>query len=166
MNDHRQALDCVIRPARPEDVGCITSLVRELADYEKLRDICRVSADALNTHLFGPGPHAEVLLADSGAETVAFALYFHTFSTFECAPSLYLEDLFVRPAHRRCGIGCALLRRLAELALERGCRRMEWAVLDWNRPAIDFYARLGAEPLDEWTTFRLTGEALTRLADG
>lgn len=164
MIERRSDAPFVIRPAGPADAARITRLIEELADYEKLRHACAASPDALGEQLFGAVPRAEVLLADVGGETVAFALFFFTFSTFACAPSLYLEDFFVRPEHRRRGIGGALLRRMARRAVDEGCRRMEWAVLDWNQPAIDFYRKLGAGPMDEWTTFRLTGDALARLA--
>ncbi len=159
-----------IRPARAADVGLIVNLIQELAEYERLRSTCRADAETLEAHLFGAAPCAEVVLAEVGRVDVdrapaGFALFFPTFSTFECAPSLYLEDLFVRPAFRRRGIGQGLLTHLASLARARGCRRMEWAVLDWNRPALDFYQDLGAKPMDEWTVYRLEGEALQTLAE-
>ncbi len=153
-----------IRPAEPRDVPGIVAMIRELADYEKLLDDCRADADALERHLFGPHPFAEALVAERDDEVAAFALYFYTFSTFECAPTLYLEDLYVRPHARRSGIGARLLAALAKRAVERGCKRFEWAVLDWNEPAITFYRTLGAAPNDGWTTFRLDGPALDRLA--
>lgn len=152
-----------IRPARPADVPLIGALIRELADYERLQHACFVDEKQLHAHLFGSSPRAEVLILECGAP-VGFALFFHTFSTFECAPTLYLEDLFVRPDFRRKGIGERALRHLARLAVERGCRRFEWAVLDWNRPAIEFYEKLGARLLDSWRFCRLDGEALHRLA--
>jgi len=155
-----------LRPARPRDAALIVRFIEELADYERLRHACRADAAALAENLFGPRACAEVILAHHGDQPAGFALFFHTFSSFECAPSLYLEDLFVRPALRGRGIGKALLARLAEIAVERGCRRMEWAVLDWNRPAIEFYRRLGARPMDDWTVFRLDEEALKRMANG
>lgn len=140
-------------------------MIRELAEYERLSHVCRAEPDRLEAQLFGASPRAEVALADWEGRPAGFALFFHTFSTFECAPSLYLEDLFVRPPFRRRGIGRALLRHLAALAVERGCRRMEWAVLDWNRSAIEFYFQLGAKAMDEWTVYRLDGEALERVAE-
>jgi GNAT superfamily N-acetyltransferase len=153
-----------IRAATPQDAAVIVTLIEELAEYEKLRGACHADPRALSTHLFGPKPRAEVILAECDGEPVGFALFFHTFSTFECAPSLYVEDIYVRPQHRRKGIGVRLLAHLGSLAVERGCKRMEWAVLDWNRPAIDFYLRLGACPMDEWTVFRLDGDRLEALA--
>lgn len=154
-----------IRPARATDVPLIGALIRELADYERLEHACFVDEQRLHAHLFGSSPRAEVLMLECG-DPVGFALFFHTFSTFECAPTLYLEDLFVRPAFRRKGIGERALRHLARLAVERGCRRFEWAVLDWNRPAIEFYEKLGAKLLHSWRFCRLDGDALERLARG
>ncbi len=154
-----------LRPAVAADAPLIVRFIEELADYEKLRPTCRANAASIAKHLFGPRPFAEVILAHHGDEPAGFALFFHTFSTFECAPTLYLEDLFVRPALRGRGIGKALLTHLAALAVERGCKRMEWSVLDWNQPAIDFYRKLGARPMEEWTVFRLDGEALLGIAN-
>jgi len=153
----------VIRSARPEDVPTIVSLIRALAVYEKLESECHADEAALRAHLFGPRPAAEVILAEHDAEVAGFALFFHNYSTFLTKPGIYLEDLFVRPEVRGAGIGRALLSRLAQIALERGCGRLEWSVLDWNTPAIGFYERLGASPMTEWTVFRLTGDALARL---
>jgi GNAT superfamily N-acetyltransferase len=153
-----------IRPATPADVGLILQLIRELAEYEKLLD--RVVATELMLHeaLFGERPRAEVLIAQVDGQTAGFALFFHNFSTFVGRAGLYLEDLFVRPNFRKFGIGKMLLTHLAKLALERGCGRFEWAVLDWNEPAIGFYKKLGAQPQDDWTVFRVDGEALQHLA--
>lgn len=153
-----------IRPAEPRDVPAIVAMIRELADYEKLLDACRADADALDRHLFGQRPFAEALVVDGDDGLDAFALYFHTYSTFECAPTLYLEDLYVRPHARRRGLGARLLAALAKRAVDRGCKRFEWAVLDWNEPAITFYRGLGAGPNEGWTTFRLDGDALEQLA--
>lgn len=153
-----------IRPARPEDAPALAGLIRDLAVYERLEGQARASADDLRRHLFGPRPYAEALVAEAGGEAVGFALFFHTFSTFRGAPGLYLEDLFVRPDHRGEGIGKALLASLARIAVDRGCARFEWAVLDWNEPSIAFYRALGARPMDEWTTYRVDDEALARLA--
>lgn len=153
-----------IRPAGPEDAQTIVDLIHELAIYEKLEHEARASAEDLRAHLFGPRPYAETLIAEVDGVPVGFALYFHAFSTFNGRPSLYLEDLFVQPAHRGMGIGKALLIRLARLAVERGCGRFEWAVLDWNEPSIGFYKSLGARAMDEWTVYRLDGDALIRLA--
>ncbi|UTW07350.1 GNAT family N-acetyltransferase [Pseudomonas benzenivorans] len=154
-----------IRPARPEDVDLILALIGELADYEKLGDQAVATPAQLTEHLFGPRPYAEVLIGEVDGEAAGFALFFHNFSTFLGKPGLYLEDLYVRPAARGAGLGKALLTRLAALALERGCGRLEWGVLDWNEPAIGFYQRLGATPMDEWTPYRLTGAALQALAE-
>lgn len=161
LGDGEQA--ATIRAATARDAAAIVGLIEELAEYEKLRDTCRADAETLGRHLFGPAPWAEALVAEGNGGLVGFALFFHTFSTFECAPSLYVEDVYVRPSHRGRGVGRSLLVRLASLAVERGCKRMEWAVLDWNRPAIDFYLRLGARAMEEWTVFRLDGERLTAL---
>jgi len=155
-----------IRPARPQDVPTIVSLIRGLAIYEKLEDECHADEALLYEHLFGPRPACEVILAEHQGDVAGFALFFHNYSTFLTRPGLYLEDLFVRPEHRGAGIGRLLLSHLAGIALERGCGRMEWAVLDWNTPAIGFYERLGAKPMNEWTVFRVTGDALTRLGSG
>jgi GNAT superfamily N-acetyltransferase len=154
-----------IRAATPDDVRDIHRLVLELADYEHLtHEVTGTPAD-LHRHLFGPRPYAEALLAHVGDEVAGFALYFFNYSTFLCRPGLYLEDLYVRPAFRRHGIGRRLLAELARRAVSEGCGRLEWAVLDWNAPSIEFYKGLGARPLEEWTTFRLAGDALTRLAE-
>jgi GNAT superfamily N-acetyltransferase len=153
-----------IEPAQPADVAEIVALVRELAAYERLLDQVRLAPEDLQRHLFGPRPYAEAVVARVGDEAVGFALWFHNYSTFEGRPGLYLEDLFVRPARRGCGHGAALLRYLARIAVERGCARFEWAVLDWNEPAIAFYRRLGAVAMDEWTIQRVSGDALRALA--
>ena len=153
----------MIRFAIPQDVPSIAELIRALAEYERLsHEVVLCEAD-LREHLFGARPYAEVLLAEEAGQVVGFALFFHNYSTFLARPGLYLEDLFVRPASRGRGHGKELLQRLAQLALERGCGRMEWSVLDWNTPAIDFYRALGAVPMSDWTMFRLTGESLRRL---
>jgi GNAT superfamily N-acetyltransferase len=154
----------MIRTARPEDVPTILSLIRALARYERLEhEVVGTEAD-LRQHLFGPAPRAEVLLVEDAGEVAAFALFFHNYSTFLCKPGLYLEDLFVVPEHRRKGYGRALLGALARIAVDRGCGRFEWAVLEWNEPAIAFYRSLGAKMVDEWRIFRATGDALARLA--
>lgn len=146
-----------IRPAGEGDVPVILSLIRALAEFEKARpEDLPVDEVTLRDSLFGARPAAEVLLAEVDGETAGFALFFHNFSTWQGRHGLYLEDLFVRPGMRGRGIGKALLAELARIAAERGCARMEWAVLDWNTPAIDFYKSLGAVPMDEWTIFRLT----------
>ncbi|MCG3131742.1 MAG: hypothetical protein FLDDKLPJ_02547 [Phycisphaerae bacterium] len=159
-----RALSLEVRPATVADVPLIVALIRDLAEYERLSHACVATEDALRKHLFGARPFAEALVAESEGRGVGFALFFHTFSTFEAAPTLYLEDLYVRPEGRRRGVGRALLTRLAALAVERGCRRFEWSVLDWNRPAIEFYIGLGARLLDDWRICRLDGAALAALA--
>lgn len=149
--------------AGPSDTALILQLIRELADYEHLLDQVVADEATLREQLFDRRG-AEVLLAREEETVVGFALFFHNFSTFLGRSGLYLEDLYVRPAYRGRGYGKALLARLAALAVERGCGRMEWWCLDWNRPSIDFYRSLGAQPMDEWTVYRLTGETLHRLA--
>lgn len=153
-----------IRPATRQDVPVILSFIRELAEYEKLSHEVCATEDQLRASLFGERPVAEVLLASVDAEPVGFAVFFPSYSTFLGRPGLYLEDLFIRPEARGCGLGRELLEYLARLTIERGWGRMEWRVLDWNEPSIAFYKRLGAEPLDDWTVFRLTGQALEKLA--
>jgi len=149
--------------AQPADVPVILSLIRELAEFERLLDQVTATEAAIHESLFGSQPRAEVLVARVAGEVAGFALFFHNYSTFRGKPGLYLEDLFVRPRFRGTGCGQLLLRRLAALALQRGCARMEWAVLNWNQRAIDFYRKLGAVPLDEWAVYRLSDEALVRL---
>lgn len=153
-----------IRPAQPRDVPVILRLIRALAEYERLLDQVSATEAALHESLFGARPYAEALLAWRGDEAAGFALYFHNYSTFLAKPGIYLEDLFVQPAHRKHGIGKALLAELARIAVARGCGRLEWAVLDWNAPAIAFYESLGARPLKEWIVNRLSGDALQALA--
>lgn len=155
-----------IEPASENDVPLILSFVRKLAEYEKLSHLVVATEANIHKSVFGVNPAAEVLLAYWDGQPVGFALYFRNFSTFLGQTGIYLEDLFVDPEHRGKGIGKALLIRLAKIALERGYGRLEWAVLDWNTPSIEFYRRLGAVPLDEWTAYRLTGDALSRLALG
>jgi GNAT superfamily N-acetyltransferase len=159
-----RAKDFVIRPANEGDCDTIASLIRELATYERLEDQAKATTDDLARNLFGPRPFAEALVAEVKGIAVGFALYFHTFSTFRGQPGLYLEDLFVRPEHRGNGIGKGLLASLARIALERGCGRVEWAVLDWNEPSIGFYRSLGARPMDDWTVYRLADAPLANLA--
>jgi len=153
-----------IEPATPGDVPVILDFIRQLAEYEKLSHMVVATEENIHQHVFGANPVAEVLLAYWEEAPVGFALYFRNFSTFLGQAGIYLEDLFVEPAQRGKGIGKALLARLASIALERGYGRVEWAVLDWNTPSIEFYRSLGAVPLDEWTVYRLTGDALARLA--
>jgi GNAT superfamily N-acetyltransferase len=156
--------DCEIRTTTEADVPIILSLIRELAEYERAPDAVVATENGLREVLFGPKRSAEVLLALEKGEPVGFAVYFYNFSTWLGRPGLYLEDLFVRPTVRGKGYGRALLERLAQIAQERGCGRMEWAVLDWNDPAIQFYRKLGAEPMNEWTVFRLTADGIAKLA--
>jgi len=155
-----------LRPATPADVSTIRALIEALADYEQLRHECIASDALLREALFGARPYAEVVLAEWEGHIAGFALFFHNFSTFLARPGIYLEDLFVRPEHRGRGIGTALLVHLAQLAVTRGCGRLEWSVLDWNVDAIGFYEKLGARAQDAWTVYRVTGEALTHLASG
>ena len=153
-----------IRAARAEDCALIKAFILELAEYERLAHEVVTTEEALRATLFGERPAAEVLIAEVEGEAAAFALFFHSYSTFLARPGLYLEDLFVRPAHRKLGIGAAMMQRLAQVAVERGCGRLEWSVLDWNVDAIGFYEKLGARSQQDWTVYRVTGEALTRLA--
>ena len=153
-----------VRNAGPADLDLIIGYVRALADYERLLDAVRIDRAVLEGHLFGVRPMAEVLIAEADGAPVGFALFFHNFSTFEGRPGIYLEDLFVDPAARGLGAGKALLKALAALAIDRGCARLEWAVLDWNEPAIAFYRSLGAQAMDEWTVNRVDGDALKVLA--
>jgi GNAT superfamily N-acetyltransferase len=157
--------DFEIRTTTAADIPVILELIRDLAIYERAPDAVVTTEAGLREVLFGPKPAAEVLLALEKGEPAGFAVFFHNFSTWLGRPGLYLEDLFVRPEKRGKGYGRALLERLAQIAKERGCGRMEWAVLDWNDPAIQFYRKLGAEPMDEWTVFRLTGEGIAKLAE-
>ncbi len=147
------------------DVPVILEMIRGLAEYEKLAHLVAATEEQLRDTLFGPKPGAEVLLARQEGEYVGFALFFPNYSTFLAKPGIYLEDLFVKPHARGKGAGAALLKELARIAVRRGCGRIEWAVLDWNEPSIAFYKKLGAVPMDEWTTFRLTGDALNSLAE-
>lgn len=152
-----------IRTGTPADVPVIAELIRGLARYEKLEHEVTMTEERLAANLFGPHPYAETLIAELDGSPVGFALFFHNFSTFLAQPGIYLEDLFVVPERRGGGLGRALLKELARLAVERDCGRLEWSVLDWNREAIGFYERLGARPNSEWTVYRLTGEALAAL---
>ncbi|MEY5006842.1 MAG: hypothetical protein RL764_158 [Pseudomonadota bacterium] len=152
------------RVATRDDLPLIAQFIRALADYEKLLHEVRFDEALLADKLFGARPYAEVLIGEIDGRPQGFALFFHNFSTFEGKPGIYLEDLFVTPEARGSGLGTALLSRLAQLAVERDCARLEWSVLDWNEPSIGFYKALGAKPMDEWTVFRLDGTALTGLA--
>ena len=155
-----------IRSARAEDIPLIAQFIRDLAEYERLAHEVRFDEAVLQAKLFGPRPYAEVLIGEIDGEPQGFALFFHNFSTFEGKPGIYLEDLFVRPEARGSGLGKALLKWLAALAVERDCARLEWSVLDWNEPSIQFYLGLGAKAMDEWTIYRVDGGALGELAKG
>ncbi len=154
-----------LRAAEPRDVPAIVGLIRELAEFERLAHLVEATPQALEPQLFGPRPAAEAAVAESGGEVVAFALFFTNFSTFLARPGLYLEDLYVQPRWRSAGIGKALLRHLAALAVQRGCGRFEWSVLDWNVHAIGFYESMGATLMPDWRICRVTGEALRSLGE-
>ena len=149
-----------LRPATPADLPAIVGLIRELAVFEKLEHLVVVTPESLQPHLFGPRPTAEAVVGEIGGQVVAFALFFTNFSTFLGQPGLYLEDLYVQPAHRGSGLGKALLKHLGGLAVERGCGRFEWSVLDWNVNAIRFYEKMGATVMPDWRICRVTGAAL------
>jgi GNAT superfamily N-acetyltransferase len=161
MND---LSNLIIQPATVADVPAILDFIRKLAKYEKLSHQVKATQSQLRRRLFGPHPAAEAIVARLGKKPVGYALFFTTFSTFAGRPGIWLEDLFVLPAHRRAGIGRALLRSIAAIAIKRKCARLEWSVLDWNAPAIKLYRKLGAKAMDDWTTQRVTGDALVRLA--
>jgi GNAT superfamily N-acetyltransferase len=158
--------EMLVRHATEDDVPLILQFINELADYEKLSHEVVATEGTLRESLFGGRRYAEVLISEHDGAPAGFALFFHNFSTFLGKPGIYLEDLYVRPEFRGAGLGCALLSRLARLAVERGCGRLEWWVLDWNEPSIGFYKKIGAVPMDDWTVYRLTGEALEELAGG
>ena len=153
-----------IRFAERRDVPVIAELIRSLSRFEKLEHEVTMTEELVDKTLFGPRPYAETLLAEENGSAIGFALFFHNFSTFLAQPGIYLEDLYVMEEHRSKGVGRALLARLAAIAVERDCGRLEWAVLDWNTDAIGFYERVGAKPNSEWTVYRLTGEPLRTLA--
>lgn len=154
----------IIRTATESDLPLILTFIRALAVYERLEDRVVATEEVLRESLFGARPYAETLIAEDDGKPVGFAIFFHNFSTFIGRPGIYLEDLFVNPEARGRGYGKALLARLAAIAKERNCGRLEWSVLDWNEPSINFYKSLGAVPLDDWTMFRVTGGALDALA--
>lgn len=158
------ASELVLRPATPVDVPVLFNLIQALAEYELLSHAVTGNAEALQEHLFGAKPYAEAILAEYAEQAVGFALFLYNYSTFLTQPGIYLEDLFVLPEYRRQGIGKAILTYLANLAVERGCGRLEWSVLDWNEPAIAFYRRMGAAILDDWRICRVTGDSLAQLA--
>jgi GNAT superfamily N-acetyltransferase len=155
-----------IRPARAEDVELIFSLIVELAEYERAPEQVRGTPELLHEALFGEHPAAEAVIAERDGQPVGFALFHGTFSTWECRPGLWLEDLYVPPQHRRDGVGEALLRHLARITVERGGTRLEWTALDWNEPALQFYEKLGARALGDWTLHRLDGNALRQVGAG
>lgn len=155
-----------LRPAAPADLPAIVGLIRELAEFEKLSHLVVLTPESLHPHLFGARPVAEAVVGEAGGQVVAFALFFANFSTFLGRPGLYLEDLYVQPAHRGSGLGKALLSHLGALAVERGCGRFEWSVLDWNERAIGFYERMGATVMPDWRICRLTGDALAAFSRG
>ena len=158
-------MSSTLRAATAADTHALVGLIRELAEYEKLSHLVQTTPERLQQHLFGPNPAAEAVVVEVGAEVVAFALHFTHFSTFLGLPGLTLEDLYVQPAHRGAGLGTALLRHVAQLAVARGCGRLDWTVLDWNTPAIRFYERLGATVMPDWRVCRVTGAALGALAE-
>jgi len=176
MPPHKSLLN--IRPATPADIPLILDLIRDLAEYERAPDAAVATPELVRAHLFGDsleghahlngaarrGPVAECLIGEIDGVSQGFAVFFHNYSTWLGRPGLYLEDLFVRPTARGAGLGKRLLVELAKIAMARGCGRMEWSVLDWNMPAIEFYKALGAKPMDEWTVYRVEGEAIERLA--
>ena len=162
--DNASMTSHTLRPATPADLPAIVGLIRELAEFEKLTHLVIVTPESLAPHLFGPRPVAEAVVGDVNGEVVAFALFFTNFSTFLGRPGLYLEDLYVQPAHRGSGLGKALLQHLGALAVARGCGRFEWSVLDWNENAISFYESMGAKVLPDWRICRLTGNALQAYA--
>lgn len=155
-----------IRVARPDDVEFVFSMIVALAQYERAPDAVAGTPELLREALFGRRPAAEAVIAERGGQRIGFALFYATFSTWECRPGIWLEDLFVMPEHRRGGAGEALLRHVARIAVERGCARLEWVALDWNEPALSFYEKLGAEVLDDWLQHRLEGAGLRAFAAG
>jgi GNAT superfamily N-acetyltransferase len=164
MNDTTAPAAISIRAAQADDADLVLQFIHELAEYEKLAHEVRATREDIHAALFGPRPYAEAIIGCLDGQPCGFALFFHNFSTFLGKPGLYLEDLYVRPAARGRGLGTRMLAWLARLALERGCGRFEWAVLDWNEPALRVYRSLGARAADDWTIHRVTGEALVRLA--
>jgi GNAT superfamily N-acetyltransferase len=154
-----------IRPAEERDVAAIFDLIRGLAEYEKLSDRVTGNAELLRSHLFGDRPYADAIVAELDNQAIGFALFFHNYSTFLTQPGLYLEDVFVRPEYRRQGVGKALISTVAKIAVDRGCGRLEWSVLEWNQNAIEFYQSLGATVLPDWKICRLTGETLTKFGE-
>ena len=164
MNNATSQPTPTIRPATPADLPAIVGLIRELAVFESLGHLMVATPESMAPHLFGPRPAAEAVVAEADGQVVAFALFFTNFSTFLGQPGLYLEDLYVQPAHRNAGLGKALLQHLGALAVERGCGRFEWSVLDWNENAIRFYQSMGATVMPDWRICRITGDTLQRFA--
>jgi GNAT superfamily N-acetyltransferase len=164
MSLSKPPLECSVRHAVVNDVPLILQLIRELAEYERLSHAVSATEEGLRDHLFGARPAAEVIIGELNHRPAGFALFFHNFSTFLGKSGIYLEDIYVRPDARGRGLGTALLKHIAQLAVQRGCGRLDWAVLDWNEPAIRFYQRLGAVAMDQWTMYRLTGDALIRFS--
>jgi GNAT superfamily N-acetyltransferase len=154
-----------IHPATEADIPQILAFIRGLAEYEKLAHQCIATEESLRKTLFGPRPYADVIIARLDGKPVGFALFFHNYSTFLARPGIYLEDIFVLPEHRGAGVGKALLKRVAQIAKERDCGRLEWSVLDWNEPSIEFYKRLGAAVLPDWRICRMTAEQFAKLAE-
>jgi GNAT superfamily N-acetyltransferase len=164
MTDEKH--DVTVRPAAETDVSLVFELIRKLAEYGDISDQVSATEQDVREALFGRRPVADAILAFVGSQPAGFALYSYTFASFLGRPGIYIEDLFVEQAHRGAGVGKALLVHLAGIGLQRGCGRLEWSVLNWNERAMEFYQNLGAAPLDEWTTFRLAGDTLQRLASG
>ncbi len=166
MTDQLTALDCRIRPAREGDTGILLTLIRELAEYEKLAHEVMADEAALRANLFGPHAYAEALIAEIDGAVAGFALFFHNFSTFLGKPGIYIEDVYVRAAYRGGGIGGRFFREVARLALDRDCGRIQWSVLDWNESAIKFYEKLGAAPVEGWMVMRVAGDGIRQMAEG
>ncbi len=155
-----------IRPVRPTDTQAVLRLIRGLGEYERMLHEVTLTEAELTQALFGPQPRIHAVLAEVNGNAIGLALFYYTFNTFKARPNIFLEDLFVEPAHRGIGIGLALMRHLAGLAMKENCARLEWRVLNWNQPAIEFYRRLGAQPIQSWQTLLLRGDALAALAEG
>jgi len=158
--------DNLIRPASPADIPAILRLIRGLAEYERMLQEVTITESELHDALFGPSPRITAVLAEADGATIGLALFYYTFNTFKARRNIFLEDLFVEPPHRGTGVGLALMRHLARLAVSQNCGRIEWRVLNWNKPAIDFYHHLGAKPIQSWHTLLLAGDALVSLAEG
>ena len=164
LQSNNSSSEILIRLAEKQDVSTILSFIKDLAEYEKLTDEVIADEESLENFLFSTRPFAEVFIAEYGMKPVGFALFFHTFSTFMGKPGLYLEDLYVKPEMRGKGVGKKLFRKVAQIALERDCGRLEWSVLNWNEPAIGFYKKLGAQAMNEWMVYRLSGDSLSNFS--